>query len=200
MAHSRRATTERSGGFEPSATTRPQPYPPLLVKLTGGDRRSIGRSAEVVADVLADPALFAVLWQGLLVADPLVRMRTADAIEKITAQHPAYLAPYKAQLLHEVGPIAQQEVRWHVAQLLSRLDLTAAERRAAVTLLNTYLQDQSKIVKTFAMQALADIALVDAELRPGLVAQLERLITAGSPAMRSRGRKLLAQLAVQALA
>ena len=173
-------------------------YPPLLAKLTGGDRRSIGRSAEVVADVLADPALFAVLFQGLLVDDALVRMRAADAIEKITVHHPEYLAPHKTQLLQEVGPLAQQEVRWHVAQLLSRLDLTADERRTAVTLLNTYLQDRSKIVKTFAMQALADIALVDSELRPVIVAQLETLTATGSPAMRSRGRKLLAQLAVQA--
>ena len=140
MAPSRSATTEHSRGFEPSA------------------------------EVLADPTLFAGLFQGLLVDDPLIRMRAADAIEKITAQHPEYLAPYKTQLLQEVGPIEQQEVRWHVAQLLSRLDLTAEERRTAVTLLNTYLQDQSKIVKTFAMQALADLALVDAELRPEIVA------------------------------
>ena len=145
-----------------------------------------------------DPTLFAGLFQGLLVDDPLIRMRAADAIEKITAQHPEYLAPYKTQLLQEVGPIEQQEVRWHVAQLLSRLDLTAEERRTAVTLLNTYLQDQSKIVKTFAMQALADIALVDAELRPTIIIQLETLTHTGSPAMQSRGRKLLAQLAVQA--
>lgn len=170
-------------------------YPPLLVQLTGGDRRSIGRSAEIVATVLAEPALFAVLFHGLLVNDPLIRMRAADAIEKITVLHPEYLAPHKTQLLQEVGPIAQQEVRWHVAQLLSRLELTADERHSAVNLLNTYLQDQSKIVKTFAMQALADIALVDAELRPSIVAQLEMLTRTGSPAMRSRGRKLLAQLA-----
>jgi len=198
MTHSHSATTEHSRGFEPSATTRPHAYPPLLAKLTGGDRRSIGRSAEVVADVLADPTLFAGLFQGLLVDDPLVRMRAADAIEKVTVQHPEYLAPYKTVLLHEVGPIGQQEVRWHVAQLLSRLDLTAEERRIALMLLNRYLEDKSKIVKTFAMQSLADIALVDAELRPSIVAQLERLTTAGSPAMQSRGHKLLAQLAVQA--
>ncbi len=37
---------------------------PLLQKLDGGDRRSIGRSEEVVADVLADPALFDVVFQG----------------------------------------------------------------------------------------------------------------------------------------
>lgn len=192
MAHSRRASAEDSHGVAPST------YPPLLAKLTGGDRRSIGRSAEVVADVLADPALFALLVQGLLMADPLVRMRAADAMEKITAHHPEYLAPYKTVLLEEVGPITQQEVRWHVAQLLSRLDLTANERRTAVDLLNSYLQDPSKIVKTFAMQALADIAQVDADLRPQIVAQLETLTNTGSPAMRSRGRKLLAQLGAPA--
>lgn len=48
------------------------------------------------------------------------------------------------------------------------------------------------------MQALADIAFVDAELRPTIIIQLERLTRTGSPAMQSRGRKLLAQLAVQA--
>ena len=120
--------------------------------------------------MLADPALFTVLFQGLLVDDPLIRMRATDAIEKITTHHPEYLTPYAAQLLHEVGPLEQQEVRWHVAQLLSRLDLTADERRMAVMLLNCDLEDESKIVKTFAMQALADLALVDAELRPEIVA------------------------------
>jgi hypothetical protein len=171
-----------------------QPYPPLLAKLTGGDRRSIGQAEAVVAEVLADPSRFAELFQGLLVADPLIRMRAADAIEKITVSHPAYLQPYKAQLLHEVAQIEQQEVHWHVVQLLPRLALTPDERATAVTLLKSYLQDQSKIVKTFAMQALADLALVDAELRPTILTQLEQATQTGSPAMRSRGKKLLAKL------
>ncbi|MCE7986169.1 MAG: hypothetical protein DYG89_33755 [Caldilinea sp. CFX5] len=171
-----------------------QSCPPLLAKLTGADRRSIGQSEAVVAEVLADPSRFADLFQGLLVADPLVRMRAADAIEKITISHPAYLQPYKAQLLAEVARIEQQEVRWHVAQLLPRLALTPDERATAVTLLNSYLQDQSKIVKTFALQALADLALVDTELRPAIITQLEQVTQTGSPAMRSRGKKLLAKL------
>ncbi len=64
---------------------------PILGKLQGGDRRSIGRSDEVVAQVLADPALLAPLAEGLLADDPLVRMRAADALEKVTAQHPDWL-------------------------------------------------------------------------------------------------------------
>jgi hypothetical protein len=48
---------------------------PILRKLEGGDRPSIGRSNEVVEDVIADPALFNVVFSGLLSEDPLPRMR-----------------------------------------------------------------------------------------------------------------------------
>ncbi len=58
---------------------------PLLKKLQGGDRRSIGQSAQVVAEVLAEPGLFGFVFEGMLDGDPLIRMRCADAVEKITA-------------------------------------------------------------------------------------------------------------------
>jgi hypothetical protein len=168
---------------------------PLLQKLTGTDRRSIGRSDEVVTEVLAEPALFDAVFEGMLAADAVLRMRAADAVEKITAQHPEYLRPYKNKLIRQVARIDQPEVRWHVAQMLSRLDLTRAERRRVVDLLAEYLKDASKIVKTFSMQALADIAEQDADLRPSILMQLQELTRTGSPAMQSRGRKLLAKLA-----
>ena len=168
---------------------------PILQKLAGADRRSIGRSDEVVTEVLAEPALFDAVFEGMLAADAVLRMRAADAVEKITAQHPEYLRPYKNKLIRQVARIDQPEVRWHVAQMLSRLDLTRAERRRVVDLLAEYLQDQSKIVRTFAMQALADIAEQDADLRPSILMQLQELTRTGSPAMQSRGRKLLAKLA-----
>ncbi len=55
------------------------PMHPILSKLEGGDRRSIGKANEVVAEVLADPTLFEVVFSGLFSDDPLVRMRVADA-------------------------------------------------------------------------------------------------------------------------
>jgi hypothetical protein len=168
---------------------------PLLQKLDGGDRRSIGRSEEVVADVLADPALFDVVFHGMLVDDnPLIRMRAADAVEKITAQHPAYLQPYKPQLLDESAAIEQQEVRGHAAQMSPRLELTEADRAQAVGLLTGYLDAKSRIVKTFSMQALADLAVQDAALTARVIPILEAQVRVGSPAMQSRGRKLLKKL------
>ena len=169
---------------------------PILLKLTGGDRRSIGRSEEVVAAVLADASLFPHLFRGLVSADPIVRMRAADAAEKVTASRPELLRPFKRQLLDEVAAIDQQEVRWHVAQMLPRLVLTDAERASAAALLRGYLSDRSRIVQTFALQALADLARQDAALLPGVLEILEEKVASGSPAVRIRCRKLLAQLRV----
>jgi len=166
----------------------------LLKKLEGGDRRSIGRVEEVVAQVLNDPSLFKVVFNGMFSHDPLVRMRSADAVEKITARRPEYLQPYKKRLIQHVAKIDQQEVRWHVAQMFPRLELNREEQAVVVEVLLHYLNDKSKIVKTFSMQALADFAERDASLRTKVIKLLEELTTTGSPAMRSRGRKLLEKL------
>jgi len=131
---------------------------PILSKLDGGDRRSIGRSNEVVAQVLADPGLFDAVFCGLLTDKPLLRMRSADAIEKITALHPEYLRPYRTRLIEQVARIDQKEVRWHVAQMLSRIEWNKADRPRVLGVILEYLNDRSSLVRTFAMQAFADVA------------------------------------------
>jgi HEAT repeat protein len=166
----------------------------LLEKLHGTDRRSTGRVDEVVADVLAAPDLFGVLIAAMTGPDAVVRMRAADSAEKITRTRPELLAAHKAHLLGEVSAVPQSEVRWHVAQMLPRLELTESERRRAVQLLLGYLEDESSIERTFAMQALADLAAGDEALRERVLPILERLAASGTPSMRSRGRKLVASL------
>ena len=168
----------------------------ILGKLQGRDRRSIGRVNEVVADVLADPTLFEVVFNGMLNDDPVVRMRSADAVEKITAERPEYLRPYKTKLIKQVAGIEQQEVRWHVAQVIPRLEWSVQERAVVVGILLGYLDDRSKIVKTFSMQALSDLAEKDAGLRSKVIPVIEELTKKGSPAMRSRGKKLLKRLKI----
>ena len=65
----------------------------ILSKLRGGDRRSIGKVAEVVSAVRKTPDLFNDLVTGLFEEDPLVRMRAADAMEKISSDNPEFLQP-----------------------------------------------------------------------------------------------------------
>ena len=166
----------------------------LLALLAGVDRRSIGRADEVAAIVLKHPALFAELIAGLWDLDLVVRMRAADAAEKVSRKQPELLHPFKAELLGLLAEASEQELRWHLAQMAPRLPLTQTERLRAVSLLKDYLNDRSSIVKTFAMQALADLASADPALRPEIVELLEEAMRNGTPAMRARGRKLLAQL------
>jgi hypothetical protein len=125
----------------------------IVALLQGGDRRSIGRSDEVAAMVLADPTLFAELFEGLSATDPLVRMRAADAAEKITLQHPKLLKPFKSSLLKNIALIKQQEVRWHVAQMIPRLDCRMQngwKRCRSVLIL-----DGQKKIGNFSLQAMA---------------------------------------------
>lgn len=167
---------------------------PLLHKLEGGDRRSIERSEEVVADVLESPGLFSVLVAGLSADDAIVRMRAADAMEKISLIHPEYLRPHKKLLIGLAAKCGQKEVRWHLAQMLPRLKLNQNDTQNVIGILTAYFDDSSSIVKTLAMQALADIAFQTPELRPSVLTHLRELTLIGTPAMKARGRKLCAEM------
>jgi hypothetical protein len=88
----------------------------------------------------------------------------------------------------------QQELRWHLAAMIPRLPLTARERRLAVSSLNVYLEDRSSIVKTSALQGLADLAETDPDLRPQVIELLRASTRSGTAAMKARSRKLLLHL------
>jgi len=78
--------------------------------------------------------------------------------------------------------------------MLPRLRCNAREQHRVYTILAKYLDDSSSIVKTFAMQALADLTAQAPERRPTALQQLQHLTAHGTPAMRARGRTLLADL------
>jgi len=168
----------------------------ILEKLKGGDLRSIGRSREVVQDIFDNPALFETVFEGLLDDDSRIRMRSADVLEKASSKHPEYLQPFKTRLINDVSKIEQQEVRWHVAQMFSYLDVDEKERDKIIKILFSYIDGpgKSKIVKTFSIQTLADFAEKDEDLRPRMIRKLEEIINTGSPAMVSRGKKLIEKL------
>jgi HEAT repeat protein len=161
-------------------------------KLSGGDRRSIGRADGVAREISAHPKLFSQAFEAVLSSDPVVRMRAVDAIEKATRNRPELLRPYKRTILKKIAAIDQQEVCWHVALMLPRLNLTSTERDLAVSILLDYLEHKSSIVRTCAMQGLAELAMENAQLRKHVIPLLQSLTENGTAAMRARGRKLLA--------
>lgn len=167
------------------------PLQTIAAMMEGTDRRSIGRSDEVAQLVLKEPRRFRELIKCLWHESPIVRMRAADATEKVSAKMPRLLDRHKPELLGLLAETEQIELRWHLAQMVPRLRLTAPERRRAAAALQSYLEDRSSIVKTFALQALADLARDDAVLRRKVHLLLDDALRTGTPAMKARSRNLL---------
>ncbi len=167
----------------------------ILEKLKGGDLRSVGRSDEVVEDILKKPSLFREVFEGIFNDDPRVKMRSADALEKVSSARPKYLQPFKNKLINEVSKIEQQEVQWHTAQMFSYLKVNKKERDVVIKILLNYINtSKSNIVKVFSMQTLANFAKEDKTLRSKIIKIIENLMKKGSPAIVGRGKKLINKL------
>jgi HEAT repeat protein len=161
--------------------------------LRGGDRRSIGRVDEVIRRV-RDPEGFRELVTGLLSPNELVRMRCADAIEKVSRIHAGWLEPHTAFFVEQAARQTQQEVRWHMAQIIPRLSLARSQRARAIRILRGYLDDSSGIVRVSALQALAELSVHDPRLGRQIVSLINQVMTNGTPAVRARGRRLVREL------
>ncbi|HEX3548829.1 MAG TPA: hypothetical protein VHT53_00530 [Candidatus Elarobacter sp.] len=164
---------------------------PFVELLAGGDPRKLHGVGSVVDVVLHDPARFGELMACLDGNDPVVRMRAADAAEKITRERPEVLVPYAADLVRMATATEQPSLRWHLAQMLPRIRLDPNQQRAAIALLRRYVEDRSAIVKVSALQALADLTESDPSLRRTVIAAIRKAMETGTAAVRSRGAKLL---------
>lgn len=166
----------------------------MIIKelLSGGDLRSIGEVNQIVEAVLNNLKLFDELFKCLYSIDSVVRMRAADAIEKVTVLHPELLQKYKIKLIRDISIIEQQEVQWHFAQIIARVNLTNKEVEQVVGILQKNLEStSSNIVKTFSIQAIYDLSLIHIDIQEVVREVLIRYKNDKSAAVRSRVKKLL---------
>jgi len=172
--------------------TRPETI--RLMLAAGRHPLSVGRVREVAALIHAQPEKMSQLIEYLWDEDPGVANRAADAIERASCHQPSLPAPWKDSLLGLLAEAQQNKLRWNLALVVPRLTLTVPECRRAATILRTYLEDKSSIVKTCAMQGLAELTRQDASLLPEVLDLLRIFARSGTPAMRARGRILLRKL------
>ena len=166
----------------------------LVDMLRGGDHRSIGRADELVDIVLSSPERFDEVFNGILSDDSLIRMRCADAAEKIARERPDLLAPFKGKLIGEVALIDQQEVQWHLAQMMTYLEYTDEETATVVRILRELLSSKSRIVVVSSLDTLTELATRDASLRESVIEDIEKAMENGAPSVKSRGKRLLGRL------
>lgn len=165
----------------------------ILDRLAGGDLRSIGLASQAAAEAAGDPALLTELAHGLEDPDPRVSMRATDALEKATAAHPQDLQPFAGQILNLAGRTTRKEIRWHMAQMIPRLALDDAQVDRAAAILYAWLDDSSRIVVTFSLQALSDLALSHPRLLADFLPRLELFTRSPYGSVRSRALRLYAQ-------
>ena len=131
----------------------------LTSLLLGKDLRTI-RQNSVVVNSIHDQRTFDELFSLVFHHERTLVMRAIDAVEKVTSKHPEFLIAHKSQLLEILNSADHKELKWHIAQLLPRIDLTAAEledvwNKFAYWALN---KTESKIVRVNALQGLFDLS------------------------------------------
>ncbi|HME01883.1 MAG TPA: hypothetical protein VKG38_02500 [Solirubrobacteraceae bacterium] len=167
---------------------------PIAQALAGGSPRSLGRTGEVIDRVLGAPEQLDELFVCLFDADEVVRMRAADALEKVCREQPGRLEPYVGRLLDEVSKIDQPSVRWHLAQMLAETDLTGAERdRAVAILMGNLNQSDDWIVINCTLDSLAAFARAGWITRRRITSALRRFEGDRRKSVASRARRLLAE-------
>jgi hypothetical protein len=159
---------------------------------------SSGRVKEIVPLVQARPALAAHLVELLFDQDPAISQRAADVLERVSHKpSPALyriLVRSKDALVGLLPEAQPKKLRWNLALTLGRLPLTVLECRRCAKVLSTWLDDPSSIVKTAALQGLADLTRQDPSLLPKVLDLLRIHSRSGTAAMRARCRILLVHL------
>ncbi len=162
----------------------------------GGHANSLGRVNDVINYVIANKSRLAELYDCMHHDDAWVRIRAADAFEKICRLHPEWLVPYIEQCINELSVTKQPSIQWHLAQIYRQVELTATQRRSVVKWLKHLLSSAEVdwIVAANAMDTLAKFAsdgdISATEFRKLIKIQLAHK----SNAVVKRANKLLLEL------
>ena len=164
-------------------------------KLTGGTRTSVGSADEVIQKLLKNSAGLPAIYDLFLDEDPVVAMRASYVAMKIAEQKPDSVEPFAKQLLKNLDLYIQQEVRWHVPQLLAHLKLSLAQKRKAYEVLMEWSEtDKSKIVGYYSLQTAANFAEADDKLLRDFIPRLKKLNKTGAKSIQNRCKKIAKQL------
>jgi len=132
------------------------------------------------------------LWGCLRDIDPLVRMRAADALEKISRVHPDLFEPYREALLTTKLEDGSPEVRWHLIAIKSRLALQESDAARFYKYLDQCLRhDASRIVKVAALQAAYDLSVKFPQYSVELIEMLAFARSSPWPSVIARAARLV---------
>lgn len=163
--------------------------------LMGKDFRRVRQNSIVVTSVRDQESFDELFRLALHHERPLV-MRAVDAVEKITLKHPEFLAPHKEQLLSILKSADHKALKRHIAQLISRVELTTEELAEVWHLLSYWARNpnESKIVRVNALQGLFDLSRINPQLKNDFLKTMAAMEHELIPSIQARIRKLKTML------
>ena len=163
--------------------------------LTGGTRTSVGEADQVIKKLLKAPSGLSEIYGLFLDEDPVVAMRASYVAMRVAEQNPESVAPFAKNLLKDLELYTQQEVRWHIPQLLVHLNLTKTQKRRAYEVVMNWAEtDKSKIVGYYGFQAAADFAETDELLLQDFIPRIRQANKTGAKSIQNRCKKIARQL------
>lgn len=162
----------------------------------GGKSNSLGKVNEVIELVLKDRTRLDELYNCLFDGDAWVRMRAADALEKICREQPDWLLPYIDRFAKDLATSTQPSIQWHLAQIYSQVYVTAQQKKFAIGWLKSLLsaKEVDWIVAANAMDTLVQFAQDGSVSKSEIITLLKIQQHHKSKAVVKRATKLLAQL------
>jgi len=159
--------------------------------LSGGDLRSVG-NAEMVAVKIQSQKSFDDLFLLLHHNDRKIVMRAADAIEKITVVHPEFLSKHKSEVIKLLATARHKELKWHLAQFVSRLPLYQTEAVKIFRVLAGWLKDEteSRIVRVNSLETLYELSLQNTRLKHAFVRILAKPALFQTASLKARLKNL----------
>ena len=166
------------------------------ILLVGGHANSLGRTDEVIDVVRNNKARMDELFDCLFHADAWVRMRAADALEKISREYPKWLEPYINTLQSSLSKSAQASIQWHLAQIYRNVSLTKQQKHQAIQWLQNLLSttEVDWIVAANAMETLVQFTLDGFVPQKQTTAIINVQLGHSSTSVVKKANKLLAKL------
>jgi hypothetical protein len=133
------------------------------------------------------------LMTEILSPDPFTRRCAADLARRVSAREPGILKKYADVFIELIAelPAGEWQARGYVTLAAALNASTHAQHMMLASLVRSLANDERNAIRAIALEAFAILAIAEPELRDEAMLLLEYSRREGTPAMRSRARRML---------
>lgn len=136
----------------------------IIPALLDGERKELLHSPEIIDQCLANPDLIDEVIEAVDYPHLLVEMRALDILEKVARKDKSLLNEKKSVFLKDYSKAELWETRLQVVRALGLFEW-GRDLQKVVNLVRKYLQDENKLVYSWASDTFALLSLQDERLK-----------------------------------